>query len=50
MYGGEGKCIWGFSGEPEGKRALGRPKNRGEYIKMYVKEIGWEGVDCTNLA
>jgi len=50
MYGGEQKCIWGFSGEPEGKRPLGRPKHRWEYIKMYLKEIVWEGVDSINLA
>ena len=49
MYGGEGKCIWGFSGKPEGKSPLGRPKHRWEYIKMFLKEIGWEGVDCINL-
>jgi len=50
MCGGEGKYIWGFSGEAEGKRALGRPKHRWEYIKMYLKEIGWDGVDCIYLA
>jgi len=50
MCGGEGECIWGFSGETEVKRALGRPEHRWEFIKMYLKEIGWEGVHCINLA
>jgi hypothetical protein len=32
--------------KPEGKRLLGRPKNKWEVgIKMDVREIGWEGVE-----
>jgi hypothetical protein len=37
--------------KPDGKRPLGRPKYRWEsYIKMDLKEIGWEGVDWIDLA
>jgi hypothetical protein len=37
--------------EPEGKRQLGRRRHRWEYnIRMYVKEIGREGVDWMHLA
>jgi hypothetical protein len=38
-------------GKPEGKRPLGRPKHRWEgNIRMYLKEISWEGVDWIHLA
>jgi hypothetical protein len=37
-------------GKPEGKRPLGRPRHRREdNIKMDLREIGWGGMDCTNL-
>jgi hypothetical protein len=33
-------------GKPKGKRPLGRPRLRWEYIiKVDAKEIGWEGMD-----
>jgi hypothetical protein len=33
-------------GKPEGKTPLGRPRRRWEEgIKMYFREIGWEGVE-----
>jgi hypothetical protein len=37
-------------GKVEGKRPLGRPK-RGwvNKIKMYLREIGWGGIDWINL-
>jgi hypothetical protein len=36
-------------GEPEGKRALGRPKRRWEdNIRMDLREIGFEGVEDWN--
>ena len=39
-YGGEGRCIQGFGGEPEGKRPLGRPKRRLEdNIKVDLQEV-----------
>jgi hypothetical protein len=38
-------------GKPEGKRPLGRPRHRWEYNnRMYLREIGWEGVDWMHLA
>jgi hypothetical protein len=38
-------------GEPEGKRQLGRPRQRWEHnIKMDLREIGCDGVDCIHLA
>jgi hypothetical protein len=36
--------------EHEGKRPLGRPRPRWQYISMDLKEIGWKAVDCTDLA
>jgi hypothetical protein len=38
-------------GKPEGERALGRPRHKWEdNIKMDRGEIGWGGMDWTNLA
>jgi hypothetical protein len=37
-------------GKPEGKRPHGRPRHKGEDIRMHVIEIGWEGVDWICLA
>jgi hypothetical protein len=38
-------------GNPEGKRSLGRPRRRWvDNIKMYLREIGWGGMDCIDLA
>jgi hypothetical protein len=38
-------------GEPEGKRQLGRPRRRWvDNIKMDLREIGWGGMDCIDLA
>jgi hypothetical protein len=35
-----------FVGRPERKRPIGRPRRRWEdNIRMYLREIGWEGVD-----
>jgi hypothetical protein len=40
-----------LSGEPEGKRPLGRPRRRWEdNIKMDLREIGWGGTDWIDLA
>jgi hypothetical protein len=36
---------------PEGKRPIGRPRHRWEdNIKMYLQEVGWEGLDWIELA
>jgi hypothetical protein len=38
-------------GKPEIKRPLGRPRRRWvDNIKMYLREIGWDGVDWIELA
>jgi hypothetical protein len=38
-------------GKPEGKRPVGRPRRRWvDNIKTYLREIGWDGVDCIDLA
>jgi hypothetical protein len=38
-------------GKPEGKRPLGRPKLRWvDIIKMDLREIGWDGMDWSDLA
>jgi hypothetical protein len=37
-------------GKPEGKRPLGRPRRRCvDNIKMDLREIEWDGVDCIGL-
>jgi hypothetical protein len=39
-----------FVGQPEGKRPLGRPRRRWvTNIKMYQREIGWDGMDWVDL-
>jgi hypothetical protein len=38
-------------GKPEGKRPLGRPRRRWvDSIEMYLREIGWDGMDWSGLA
>jgi hypothetical protein len=38
-------------GKPEGKRPLGRPRRMlVDNIKMYLREIGWDGMDWIDLA
>jgi hypothetical protein len=38
-------------GEPEGKRPVGRSRRRWvDNIKMDLREIGWDGVDCIGMA
>ena len=38
-------------GKPEGRRPLGRPRRRWEdNIKMYLQEVGCEGMDWIELA
>jgi hypothetical protein len=38
-------------GKPEGKRPLGRPRIRWvENNKIYLREIGWDGMDRIDLA
>jgi hypothetical protein len=49
--------VWGrgvyriFARKTEGKRPLVRPRRRWENnIKMDLQEVGWEGMDWTELA
>jgi hypothetical protein len=36
---------------PEGKRPLGRPRRRWlENVKIYLRDIGWDGMDWIDLA
>jgi hypothetical protein len=45
------RIIRFFPRKPEGKRPLGRPRRRWlDYIKMYLREIGWDGMDWIELA
>jgi hypothetical protein len=38
-------------GKPEGNRPLGRPRHTWvNNIKMDLREIGWDGMDCIDLA
>jgi hypothetical protein len=38
-------------GKPKGKRPLRRPRRRlVDNIKMDLREIGWDGMDCIDLA
>jgi hypothetical protein len=37
-------------GNPEGKKPLGRPTRRSDNkIKVDLREIGWDGMDCIHL-
>jgi hypothetical protein len=49
---GEGRGAYKvLVGRPEGKRPLGRPRRRWEdNIKMDLREIGIDGVNCIRLA
>jgi len=48
----EGRGVYRFCCEkPEGNRLLGRPRHRWENnIKMYLQEVGCDGVDWIDLA
>jgi hypothetical protein len=38
-------------GKPEGRRPLGRPRRRWvDNTKIYLREIGWGGMDWVDLA
>jgi hypothetical protein len=39
-----------FIRKPERKRLLQRHRHKWEDIRMYLREIGWKGVDWMNLA
>jgi hypothetical protein len=44
-------AYWILVGKPEGMRPLGKPRLRWEdNIRMGLREIGWGGMDCIDLA
>jgi hypothetical protein len=48
---GEKTNAYRISGNPEGKRPLGRPRCRWEdNIKMDLREVEWGGMDWIDLA
>jgi hypothetical protein len=48
---GEEECNRRLLGKAEVKRPLGRPRHRRvNNIKMNLREIGWDGMDWTDLA
>jgi hypothetical protein len=49
---GEGRGAYrSLVGRSEGRRPLGRPSRRWkDYIKMHLKEVGWEGMDWIDMA
>jgi hypothetical protein len=50
MWGGEGKCRLGFSGETEGKRPLVRPRHRWLDSIIGLTGMGHEGMDLIHVA
>jgi hypothetical protein len=49
--GGEANAYRIQVGKPEGKTPLGRPRHRWvDNIKMDLREIGWEGMDWSDVA
>jgi hypothetical protein len=50
-YGGEGRCVQGLVGKPEGKSPLRRHRRRWEdNIKMHFQEVRCRGMDWIELA
>jgi hypothetical protein len=48
---GEVECIWVIGAKTEEKRSLGRPRLKWvDNNKMDLREIGWVGMDCIDLA
>jgi hypothetical protein len=48
---GERSAYRALVGKPEGRRPLGRPRRRWEdNIRMYLREVGWGGMDWINVA
>jgi hypothetical protein len=49
--GGKRNAYMILVGKPEGKRPFGRPNCRYvDNIKIDLREIGWDGVDWTDMA
>jgi len=50
-HGRQEKCVRVLVYRPEGKSSLGRPGHGWENnIKMHLQEVGWGGLDWTDLA
>jgi hypothetical protein len=49
---GERRCVYrDLVGNPEGERPFGRPRRRWEdNIKLYLQEVGFEDMDCFDVA
>jgi hypothetical protein len=48
---GEKRNAYRILGKPERRRPLGRPRRRWvDNIKIYLRKIGWDGVDFVDLA
>ena len=54
MHGRQERCVQGFGGgggRPEGRKPLGRPRNRWVgNINMVLREVGRGGVEWIDLA
>lgn len=50
MYGGEEKCVCGFSKKTCGKDNLGGVGADGRVMNEWMVEQRWEGMDCKFLA
>jgi hypothetical protein len=47
---GDEKWVQYFAGKPEGKRPPGKPTRRWDNNnRIYLREIGWEGVDWIHV-
>ena len=45
------RAYWFFVDRPDRKRPLGRPRlRRKENMKIYLQEVGWEGLEWIDLA
>jgi hypothetical protein len=50
QMGGNRNAYRILAGKPEGKRPLGRPRRRWVDNNKMDREIGWDGVDCFDMA
>jgi hypothetical protein len=49
--GGDGECIYDIGGKAGRKETTVKPRRRWvDNIKIDLREIGWDGVDCIDLA
>jgi hypothetical protein len=48
--GGEGECIYDIGGTARRKETTGKTEKWVDNIKMDLREIGWDGMDWTDMA